>query len=91
MNTTVQKWGNSQGIRIPKHILEEVGLKINDEVKLKKVENKIIIEKVENNATFTLKEHLESYYGKPIEEIKNIDNDDKEINWGKSEGDEVEW
>ena len=90
MNTTVQKWGNSQGIRIPKHILEEVGLKINDEVKLKKVENKIIIEKVENNTHFTLKEHLENYYGKPIEDIKYID-DAEEINWGKSEGDEVEW
>lgn len=90
MNTTVQKWGNSQGIRIPKHILEEVGLNINDEVKLQKIDNKIIIEKVEKNSTFTLKEHLENYYSKPIEEIKHID-DSEEINWGKAEGDEVEW
>ena len=47
MNTTVQKWGNSQGIRIPKYILEEVGLNIDDEVKLQKIDNKIVIEKVE--------------------------------------------
>ena len=89
MNTTVQKWGNSQGIRIPKYILEEVGLNIDDEVKLQKIDNKIVIEKVEKTS-FTLKEHLENYYGKPIEDIKSIDNAE-EINWGKPEGDEVEW
>lgn len=90
MNTTVQKWGNSQGIRIPKYILEEVGLNIDDEVKLQKIDNKIVIEKVEKNSPFTLKEHLENYYGKPIEDIKSIDNNE-EISWGKSEGDEIEW
>ena len=26
MQTTIQKWGNSQGIRIPKAYLEAVGL-----------------------------------------------------------------
>lgn len=90
MNTTVQKWGNSQGIRIPKYILEEVGLNIDDEVKLQKIDNKLVIEKVEKNSPFTLKEHLENYYGKPIEDIKSIDNNE-EVNWGKSEGDEIEW
>lgn len=90
MNTTVQKWGNSQGIRIPKYILEEVGLNIDDEVNLQKIDNKIIIEKVEKKSPFTLKEHLENYYGKPIEEIKKIGSDE-EVNWGKSEGDEIEW
>ena len=89
MNTIVQKWGNSQGIRIPKYILEEVGLNIDDEVKLQKIDNKIVIEKVEKTS-FTLKEHLENYYKKPIKDIKSIDNAE-EINWGKPEGDEVEW
>lgn len=28
MQATIQKWGNSQGIRLPKHILESVGLEM---------------------------------------------------------------
>jgi len=90
MSVVVQKWGNSQGIRIPKYILEEVGLKINDEVEFDKSENAIIIKKVKNTSYLSLKERLESFYQKPIEEIQTIDND-KEFEWGKTEGEEIEW
>ena len=30
MQTQVKEWGNSQGIRIPKNILEEANIAIND-------------------------------------------------------------
>lgn len=30
MQATIQKWGNSQGIRIPKAFLEALGIREND-------------------------------------------------------------
>lgn len=32
MPTKVQKWGNSQGIRVPLKVLEEVNISVGDEV-----------------------------------------------------------
>ena len=34
MTTTLQKWGNSQGIRLPKPLIKALGLKESAEVKL---------------------------------------------------------
>ena len=34
MTTILQKWGNSQGLRIPKSVLEEAGLAVGAEVEL---------------------------------------------------------
>lgn len=35
MNTTkLNKWGNSQGVIIPKHLCEHVGMRIGDRVRL---------------------------------------------------------
>ena len=34
MYATVQKWGNSQGIRIPKTLLDTLGIFENDRVEL---------------------------------------------------------
>ncbi len=42
-NAKVQKWGNSQGIRIPKHILEQAKLGEGDPVEISVEDNKIII------------------------------------------------
>ena len=48
MNTKIQKWGNSQGLRIRKDILEEMKLKIGDEVNISIQENKIVIQEIKN-------------------------------------------
>ena len=32
MVTKIQKWGNSQGLRLPKHVLEDTRLDVGDEV-----------------------------------------------------------
>lgn len=45
MTTQISKWGNSLGIRIPKAILEESGIGINDEVTISCKEGAIIIKK----------------------------------------------
>ena len=44
MLSKVQKWGNSQGIRIPKNLLENSNIKIGEEVDITVQEGKIIVE-----------------------------------------------
>ncbi len=44
MLSKVQKWGNSQGIRIPKHLLEHSRIKIGEDVDITVQEGKIVIE-----------------------------------------------
>jgi antitoxin MazE len=46
MLTTIQKWGNSKAVRIPKPILEKTNLTENDTVELIAEQNTIIIRKV---------------------------------------------
>ena len=45
MEARLQKWGNSDGIRIPSNILKSLNLKTNDKVKLTLEEDRIIITK----------------------------------------------
>ena len=47
MLAKVQKWGNSQGLRFPKAILEEARVNVGDEVRVSVRGRKIIIEPVE--------------------------------------------
>lgn len=62
MQTQVVKWGNSQGIRIPKGILEELSVRNNDFLNISVKENKIILEKTFQHRT--LEERAEQYGGK---------------------------
>lgn len=43
MVTTVQKWGNSQGLRLPKELLGEAHISVGDEVNVVMREGAIII------------------------------------------------
>ena len=45
MEARLQKWGNSDGIRIPSSILKSLNLKTNDVVELMQKEDKTIISK----------------------------------------------
>ena len=78
MLSTIQKWGNSQGIRIPKVILDSVQWKENEEVALTAENGKIIIEKAKKRKTIV--ELFEGYKG---------DYQPEEIDWGSPRGDEV--
>lgn len=62
MYTTIQKWGNSQGIRLPKPILEIVNLKENDTVEIKFEDGKLIISPVKKQHK-TLEERIAEYEG----------------------------
>ncbi|MDR4493870.1 MAG: AbrB/MazE/SpoVT family DNA-binding domain-containing protein [Nitrospirales bacterium] len=57
MLTKMQKWGNSQGLRFPKAILEEASMEVGDEVKVSVRGRKIIIEPVKKvRGRYDLKE-----------------------------------
>lgn len=86
MYATIQKWGNSHGLRIPKALLDALGLRENDRVELTQTDGGIHIKKAVAGHR-TLEERLVAFYGKPVEEIVRMDV--QELDWGKAEGDEV--
>ena len=45
MKSKLQKWGNSQGVRIPNSFLKQLGLKENDNIDISTSEDCIIIRK----------------------------------------------
>ena len=51
MYATIQKWGNSNGLRLPKTMLEAIGMKENDRVELIQSEDSITIKKAARRDT----------------------------------------
>ena len=92
-NTTIQKWGNSQAVRLPKAILESVSLEENDKVEITADSEVITIKKAprRRRAKKSLETRLEEFYQKPIEDILADDNlyTPVEVDWGKPVGKEV--
>jgi len=88
MTTTIVKWGNSRGIRLPKPFLESLNLKENDAVDVLTENGKIIIQK--SNQRKTLKQRVEEFYGKDFETVlKENLYEFKEVDWGKPVGEEI--
>ncbi len=88
METTIQKWGNSQGLRIPKSLLDAAGLRENDRVELLQTGDGIQIKKVSAVRHRSLEERLAAFYGKDADELGRLENE-PEVDWGKPEGDEA--
>ncbi len=59
MLTKIQKWGNSQGVRIPKSILSLGNFTENEEIEIIALDGKIVIEHSKRHKT--LKERFENY------------------------------
>ncbi|WP_061214021.1 AbrB/MazE/SpoVT family DNA-binding domain-containing protein [Syntrophomonas wolfei] len=78
MYTTIQKWGNSQAVRLPKDILEEANLQENDKVQIKVRDGNVII--IPDKKRKTLKERIAEFKG---------DYECNEWNTGKPSGNEV--
>ena len=80
MTTSIQKWGNSQGIRLPKMLLDSVQWTENEKIVILVDNGKLIIEKAPKPKRKNIKELFEDYNGdyKPVE-----------IDWGKPKGDEI--
>jgi len=73
MRTSIQKWGNSQAIRLPKAILETARLKENEPVQIFAEQDKIIIKKAANAKHRTIKERFEGFEGEYTFEEWNTD------------------
>lgn len=82
MHTKIQKWGNSQGLRIPKVVLDEIQFSVGDEVEVYSQEGKIIIEPTKR---IRGKISLKSLVKKIPKNYKA-----QEVDWGKPLGNE-EW
>ena len=75
----IQKWGNSQGIRIPKKMLETLDLKVNDSISIEEGENCLKIKKVEEKLSNSEKLFL-NYEG----QYEKID-----LDWDNEVGKEI--
>jgi antitoxin MazE len=81
MVTKVQKWGNSQGLRLPRHVLEDAHINIGDDVEITTRDGVIIISPIKRiRGKYDIKELL-----------SNIPEDymPEEVDWGKPVGKEV--
>lgn len=79
MEVRLQKWGNSDGIRIPSNILKSLNLKTNDKLDLNYENDKIIITKPKRTK-ISLKERFANYNGENLA---------KEFCWDNSKGKEI--
>jgi len=61
MVVELKRWGNSQGIRISKEIIDAIGIKINDELDLDIQNGYIVLKPV--NKHKTLQERAQDYGG----------------------------
>ena len=81
MLTRIQKWGNSQGLRFPKNLLNEVQMNVGDEVKVSIHKGQIIVGPVTKiRGRYDLKELVA---GMPE------DYQPEETDWGPSVGKEI--
>lgn len=85
--TTIKKWGNSQGIRLSKEVLMHMDLKEEDTVGIDICDGKMVIEKINKPQYSNLQERLEAFYKKPIEEIY-VDSS-QEVDAGGPAGNEI--
>ena len=67
MTATIQKWGNSQAIRLPKAILEIASIEGNEQVQIIAERNKIVIIKQEKKKHIPLAERLKDWDGQPYQ------------------------
>jgi antitoxin MazE len=81
MVTKVQKWGNSQGLRIAKQVLEDAQIAIGDDVEVTVKDGVIVISPVKRRRG---KYNLQELVSRIPKDYKA-----EEIDWGKPVGKEV--
>jgi len=88
ITTTIVKWGNSRGVRLPKPFLESLNLKDNDVVDVLTENGKIIIQKSYKRKT--LRQRVEEFYGKDFETVvRENPYNFEETDWGQPAGEEI--
>ena len=79
MEAKLQKWGNSDGIRIPSSFLKLLNLKTDDILNMTLENDKIIITKPKKTR-ISLKERFEKYNGENLA---------KDFSWDEAKGKEL--
>ena len=79
--TKIQKWGNSQGLRLARQVLEDAHLSVGDEVDVATREGMIVIASVRR---IRGKQSLQELVSRIPEDYKP-----EETDWGKPAGREV--
>jgi len=79
MEARLQKWGNSDGIRIPSSILKSLNIKTNDILNIEQVDDKIIIS-IPKKKKISLADRFKDYKGKNLA---------KDFSWDESVGKEI--
>ncbi len=74
----IGKWGNSLGIRLPKHVTEALRLGLKDRISCSVKDGSLILRPVSHQKKYKLDELL-----------AQVEESGEEISWGKPEGEEV--
>lgn len=79
MEIRIQKWGNSDGIRIPSSILKSLNIKTNDILNIEQEDDKIVIS-IPKKKKISLADKFKTYKGKNLA---------KDFSWDESVGKEI--
>ena len=79
----VQKWGNSQGIRLSKKILKDLGIDVNDKIEISLNDGEIILRKVKKY--IDLDDLFKDYKGDYREDFAEFEF------FGEAQGREFKW
>lgn len=79
MEVQVKEWGNSQGIRFPKSVLQEAGIQLDEKLTVEVEKGKIVLYRAFRHKT------LEERIQESGCELSGIG----EIDWGEPQGSEV--
>ncbi|GAY73843.1 AbrB/MazE/SpoVT family DNA-binding domain-containing protein [Lentilactobacillus kosonis] len=79
---TVDRWGNSQGVRLPKDLLQQIGLDdpVGEEIEIDVRNNEIVIRKADHRSPLEKR-----FDGFDVEEYFN-DQESREIDLGDAIG-----
>lgn len=77
--TTLQRWGNSLGLRMPKQLLLELNWDVGDKLMLSRQDDKLVIESAHPRRK-TIQELFDGYIG---------NYQAQEIDWGEPVGKEM--
>ena len=61
---TIQMWGNTRAVRIPKGLAEELSLKPGTAVELSKIGEQLVVKRVQNRPRYKLSELLSQCKGR---------------------------
>jgi antitoxin MazE len=81
VSTKIQRWGNSQGVRVPKSVLTEARLQVGDVVDVRAVDGTLVVTRARSRRG---RASLEDLVAALPEAGQHGETD-----WGRPEGDEV--